>query len=327
MPCYKPLKGYRSRTVNESGKRGIVFNAKHGYVDMPVNVPCGQCIGCRLEYSRQWALRCLHEAYMYQNNCFITLTYNNENLPEDGSLVKKHFQDFMKRLRKKHQGKEPVWNNETERWEHPIRYYHCGEYGEKNKRPHYHAALFNFDFDDKEIYRIKDGIRLYKSEELEEIWGKGFVTIGEVTFESAAYIARYMLKKHKGENSETAYIKDLDKETGEIPNGPIQLLQPEYSTMSRRPGIGKTFYNKYKGDIYPKDFITVNGKKMQPPRYYDGLYEIENEDEYIRIKNRRKKRAEQSEDNTRERLDVKNAIKERKIKHLIREIEEQNHGK
>ena len=140
MPCYNPLKGYRSRTLNASGKRSIVFNLREGYVDQPIEVPCGQCIGCRLERSRQWAVRCVHEASLYKNNCFVTLTYSDDKLPSDGSLHFDHFQKFMKRLRRFYDDSR-------------IRFFHCGEYGEQYSRPHYHCCLFNFDFVDKKFWK------------------------------------------------------------------------------------------------------------------------------------------------------------------------------
>ena len=151
-------------------------------------VPCGQCIGCRLERSRQWAIRCVHEASLHTDNCFITLTYSPDCLPSDGSLNHDDFQKFFKRLRKHIAPKK-------------IRYYMCGEYGEdlqqpsKLGRPHFHACLFGLDFDDKQLYIVRDDVKLYTSATLEKIWGKGFVTIGDVTFESAAYVARYIAKK------------------------------------------------------------------------------------------------------------------------------------
>ena len=89
---------YRGRTRSQNGKFPIVFTPKDGYYDMPIQVPCGQCAGRRLDQSKQWALRCVHEAQVHDENCFITLTYNNENLPKDGSLNKRDFQLFMKRL-------------------------------------------------------------------------------------------------------------------------------------------------------------------------------------------------------------------------------------
>ena len=208
MPCYYPLHGYRAKHPEPSGKRRIVFNPKQGIQDEQVDVPCGQCIGCKLERSKQWAIRCVHEASMHQDNSFITLTYNDEHLPENGQLVKKDFQKFMKRLRKKC-GK--------------VRYYQCGEYGSQyddqgNKitdslnrellgRPHFHACLFGLDFPDKELWTVRNGINLYRSPTLEKIWKKGYSSIGNVTFESAAYVARYITKKLNG---------DKEKETCEL---------------------------------------------------------------------------------------------------------------
>jgi len=127
MACYHPLQAYRL------GDGQILFHDK-GHGD-PIELPCGQCIGCRISHSKQWAMRCVHEASLYDNNCFITLTYNPENLPPDCGLIKSDFQKFMKRLRKSYPSNK-------------IRYYQCGEYGDKNNRPHYHALLFGFNFDD-----------------------------------------------------------------------------------------------------------------------------------------------------------------------------------
>ena len=244
MPCYSPLKGF----VNlETG--GIVFK-RSSLAGKAREVACGQCLGCRLDRSRDWASRIVHEASMYDDNCFITLTYDEEHLPSDGSLNKKHFQDFMKRLRKKFP-------------ERRIRYYHCGEYGEKLDRPHYHACLFNFDFRDKEFFNERDGNTLFSSEILEKVWGRGFCTIGELTFQSAAYCARYVTKKVTGRESQEHYLRCDEY-------GVAFWLEPEYSTMSRRPGIGKFWYEKFKGDVFPSDECPVPGvgvlKKV--PRYY-----------------------------------------------------------
>ena len=294
MPCYRPLKGYRSREKNESGKRSIVFNGRLGFVDMPVDIPCGQCIGCRLERSRQWAMRCMHESQLYERSCFITLTYDPEHVPRDGSLNKRHFQLFIKRLRKVLKGKK-------------IRYFHCGEYGETLGRPHYHACLFNYDPEDKKLFSIAGGTRLYISELLTKVWGNGFVTVGEVTFESAAYVARYITKKITGDKAEEHYKGRL----------------PEYTTMSRRPGIGKEWFEKYTNDVYPKDFIMVREQKVQAPKYYDKLYEHSNPSEFALIKGRRKRTAKENAlDNTPERLDVKERHKTLTINQLKRRYED-----
>lgn len=300
MPCYHPLRGFRARHVNESGKRGIVFDRKAGFVDQPVEVPCGQCIGCRLERSRQWAMRCYHESKLYEDNCFVTLTYNDESLPEGGTLVKKHFQDFMKRLRFSHP-------------ERKIRYFHCGEYGETTFRPHYHAILFNLAFEDQKLFSIKNGFRLYTSDRLERIWGHGFATVGSVTFDSAGYCARYIMKKVTGDDAEKHYQR-IDPDTGEI-----FAVEPEYCTMSRRPGIGKGWLEKYKDQTYPSDTVVINGAVMRPPKFYDSQL---SDDERERIKHRRMSRAlEHAADNTLARLRVRQTVKEAQIGNLKRSVE------
>lgn len=310
MPCFSPLQGYRAISRNPSGKRGIVFNPKHGYRDMPVQVPCGQCRGCRLERSRQWAMRCYHESTLYPENSFITLTYNDDNLPAGGTLVKSHYQKFMKRLRKHNPGVK-------------IRYFQCGEYGDKNRRPHYHACLFNFDFKDKIPWKEENGTTLYISAELTQLWPYGFSTIGEVTFDSAAYVARYIMKKLNGKKAE-----DVNPETGlkhyenyDSQSGEIIPIQPEYTTMSRRPGIAADWYDQYKDDVYPSDFVVINGKRMRPSKFYDSILERTHQDEYERIKAKRKRKAKNyASDNTPERLAVRERVKTLQIKTLTREL-------
>lgn len=303
MPCYFPLQGYRSRSLNENGKRSVVFNIKDGYQDMPVTLPCSQCVGCRLERSRQWAVRCMHEASLYEHNCFITLTYSDEFLPRDGSLSVRHFQLFMKRLRK--------------RFGDGIRFFHCGEYGEKFRRPHYHALLFNFDFHDKTFWKEDNGHRIYRSVSLEELWPFGHSCIGSATFESAAYVARYIMKKVTGENAFLHYA-DVDYETGEV----INELKPEYTTMSRRPGIGKSWFDKFKSDVFPRDEVIVRGKKTRPPKFYDSQYELLYPDEMARIKGLRVSSAKAHAENcTPERLEVRRICKERQIEALVRNVD------
>lgn len=267
MTCYKPLHGYKSKEVNESGKRSLVFNPRDGYLDMPITVPCGQCIGCRLEKSRQWAIRCVYESQMHDENCFITLTYDEEHLPEDNSLHVEHFQKFIKRLRKKY-GKST------------IRYFHCGEYGDNYSRPHYHACIFGFDFPDKEHWKTTNGTKLYTSEICNNIWKNGYCVIGDVTFDSAAYVARYVTKKINSDENSYTRINFID--------GQVFDVKPEYATMSRRKAIGKEWFEKYKNDVYPHDYVIVNGQKMKPPKYFDKLLEEEDKFEYHIVKEARK---------------------------------------
>lgn len=264
MPCYKPLIGWRSDERNENGKFPVVFSLPKGK-DLPeTSIVCGRCIGCRLEKSRQWAMRLVNESTLHSQNCFITLTYNDENLPSDMSLDKKVFQDFMKSLRHKI---API----------KIRFYACGEYGVDQEllkegiyaigRPHYHAIIFGYDFPDRvPLSRSPDGKMLYESAELNKVWGNGFASLGTVEFDSCAYVARYCMKKITGDDAIDHY-QYFDPESGEI-----HLREPEFPLMSRRPGIGKKYFEKFKTD-FEKGFITVNGRKVQLPKYYDQLLE------------------------------------------------------
>jgi hypothetical protein len=257
----------KEKTVSKE-KDVIVFNCT-SYDYEPMQLPCGSCIGCRLEYSRQWAIRCVHESKLYKENCFITLTYSTDKVPSNGSLDKKVFQKFMKRLRKRFSDRK-------------IRFYHCGEYGEKRGRPHYHACIFNLDLPDKKYLKTIKGCKLYTSEILSELWGYGFASVGSLTFESAAYVARYCTKKINGKKANE--IKDNGLKHYERMNedGEIIVLSPEYSTMSRggrgvgEGGIGKGYFDMYKRDWYPQDKLTIRGKECRPPKYYGNLYEQDN---------------------------------------------------
>ena len=265
-----------------------------------MQVACGQCIGCRLERSRQWAVRCMHEIHMYEKNCFITLTYDEEHLPKDYSLDMRHFQLFMKRLRKKHGN--------------GIRFFHCGEYGDAKERPHYHAILFNFDFDDRKLWKLSNGVPVYTSESLEKLWGKGFCTVGAATFQSAAYVARYVLKKRTGPGS-ARYYERMDPETGEIFE-----LKPEYVTMSRRPGIGKDWIEEYWSDVWPHDYVVVNAHKTRPPRFYEKQLEAADPSAHKQVKRERKAKNLQFADNqTPERLLVREKVQQSRLDRLKRE--------
>lgn len=316
MPCYHPLTAWRGNKA-KSGKRQIVFKAVAAWTDhkaCELKLPCGQCIGCRLERSRQWAMRCVHESSLYDRNCFITLTYSPQNLPADGSLNVRDFQLFIKRLRKKYGP--------------GIRFFQCGEYGEKFSRPHHHALLFNFDFKDKTVWTIRNSMFTYRSASLESLWPYGLSEIGSLTFESAAYVARYIMKKVSGTDAVEHYV-DHD-------NGVIR--KPEYITMSRRPGIAKNWFLKWNSDVYPHDTVSFRGMKMRPPKFYDHCLENINSSMLDKIKSVRKKNAEKlvimydkilrkpvlRSDNCHERLLVKESIKMSKLKLLTRKMEASN---
>jgi hypothetical protein len=241
------------------GSVKFVSRNKKG-VDGTLELPCGQCIGCRLERSRQWAMRCLHESSLYESNSFITLTYDDSNLPAGGSLNYPDFQRFMKRLRK---------NSKS-----AIRFYMGGEYGESTARPHFHACLFGYDFPDKVFFRKSaSGEKLYTSKFLESLWPFGLSSIGDVTFASAAYIARYCVQKVTGDAADAHYsCPEFVDEDGVIRSSVV----PEFNHMSLKPGIGARWLSKYQTDVFPRDYVVVNGVKTKPPKYYDVLFEREN---------------------------------------------------
>jgi len=298
MPCYHPLSAYQCADGT------IVFQERRWFNTVKtLSLPCGQCIGCRLERSRQWAMRCMHEAQLHEKNSFITLTYDNTHLPSDGSLHYKDFQLFIKRLRKK-------FGNSR------IRYYMAGEYGENFGRPHFHACIFGYDFHDKKLWkRSPSGAMLYRSSDLELLWPFGYSSIGDVNFESAAYVARYIMKKVTGHNSKAHYT-ETNPETGEI-----TTRKPEFNKMSLKPGIGYDWYKKYKTDVYPHDYVIIKGKKVKPPKFYDKKYKIDNPYEFDELLYKREINGKlNSEDNTMERLIVKETVQNAKLQKLKRSL-------
>lgn len=264
MPCYGPLTAYRPRS--DSADKRLVFKKTDAETGIAIKIPCGKCPGCKLEMSRQWAVRCMHEKRLHKSSCFVTLTYNDANLPPGNTLVKSDLQNFLKRLR-----------HETGPG---LRFFACGEYGSITSRPHYHLLLLNSDFTDKRIVKSGSQYNLYESPSLSKLWTAGNHALGDVTFESAAYVARYCMKKRQ--NGKTT----SDGRT------------PEYIVMSRRPGLGTGYFDKYKSEIISHDTIIVNGLPAALPRFYDnklagltgyseqiGLY---SKMELIKLKRRRK---------------------------------------
>lgn len=265
MVCYHPLTAIK--ITDSQGKVNVRVTGSLDWNDHLVKtdrddfllLPCGHCIGCRLERSRQWAVRCIHEASFHDDNCFLTLTYDDVHLPENGSLIKKDLTDFWKRLRRAIFPKK-------------LRYFACGEYGSKFERPHYHACVFGYSPDDKKLYSIRAGSRLYISPLIAKLWPFGFHTIGDVTFDSAAYVARYVLKKVTGDNADSHY------------NG----REPEYVVMSRRPGIAHDWIRKFYDDVYPHDYVVIRDNiKCRPPKYYDQIYDFECNGDLEYVKNKR----------------------------------------
>ncbi|WNK13548.1 MAG: replication initiator protein [Microvirus sp.] len=241
MPCYNPLQAVQGADPL-TGEWRVSFRVGSTLLSAKaVEVPCGQCIGCRISRARGWALRCLHEARLYTDNSFLTLTYAPEHLPE--SLRVRDLQLFFKRLRYFSERK--------------FRYYAVGEYGTKLSRPHYHCLLFGFDFPDKKLWKGTGANRLYRSELLERAWPFGHALIGSVTTESAQYVAKYSVKQVRGKRAKEHYGSKA----------------PEFAVMSRRPGIGAGWIDQYESSVFPRDFVVVpGGRKVAVPRYYLGRF-------------------------------------------------------
>lgn len=297
MPCYRPIDAWRHAA-------GVTFQPT---IDAsPIKLPCGRCIGCRLERSRQWAVRLTHELRFHDESAFITLTYNKEKLPKDGSLDVKHFQDFMKRLRK------CVYPQK-------VRFFHAGEYGERRGRPHYHAIIFGLSFVEKayDLEKSDRGDTTWSSPQLDQLWPFGMNRVGAVTFESCAYVARYVTKKVTGSLAESHYER-ICEATGEV-----FRLKPEYATMSRRPGIGFQHFDRYMPEIYPADEVISRGHRAKPPKFYDKLLERYNPLVYAKVKEMRECALMLSPVGERspQRLHAKEACKQAQIASLTRRYE------
>ncbi len=269
MPCFKPLKGYKDPSTG-----ALTFNQKG--TAQTLEVACGQCLGCRLDHALMWAVRIVHESYLYldqQGNCFVTLTYRDASectekqfrdgqfIPPDLSLRPDDVSKFIRRLRKS--------------VTHKIRYFYCGEYGDENQRPHYHICLFNHSFNDQVLWKDEEGFYTYTSNSLENLWPWGFSTVQALNFETAAYTARYALKKITGKKADEHYLRCDDY-------GVAYWLLPEYIRMStgrNKPcGLGAGFYAKFSDDIFPSDMVPVPGKGVirKVPRYYQNILESQN---------------------------------------------------
>lgn len=309
MPCYHPLSAYKTAA-------GAVVFVERGDIVASLFLPCGQCIGCRLERSRQWAIRITHEAAMWDENCFITLTYDNAHVTD--TLRYEDFKLFMKKLRK---GVGCVikgcLHDESSDCK-SVRFFCCGEYGDDFQRPHFHACIFGTNFgSDRIIFkRSGGGFDIFRSARLESLWGMGFSSVGELTFESAAYVARYVCKKVTGEKEAISRrYRKVDVETGEI-----TMRQPELAHMSLKPGIGAKWFEKYKGEVFPLDRVIARGVPSKPPKYYDYLAKCNDAGMMEDVKDQRVVRAIARGDNGEERLTVKEIVAKARLKAFKREL-------
>lgn len=299
MSCYRPLKAFRTSA-------GVSFSelSRDDHLG-DIEIPCGQCIGCRMRRASDWTLRVMHEAQSWPSSCFVTLTYARDRLPPLGSLDHRDFQLFMKRARKAQKGGQ-------------IRYYMCGEYGPLNQRPHYHACLFNIDFREDRIPAGKSssGSTYYSSKTLDKLWTHGITSVQDLNKQTAGYCARYIMKKQLGESAKTAYVY-TNPETGEI-----HQLKPEYAAMSLKPGIGAAWFDKYQRDVFPHDFVVSEGVKQRVPKLYDRLAKRSDLVDTDQVEYARQLRAKKADaDNTDQRRRDREQVHLAKVATLKRNLE------
>lgn len=317
----KKIIKFLGHPVNDNQKT-VYYRGKDYPIDMLIKIPCGKCVGCRLEYSRQWANRCMLELQYHDSAYFCTFTYDDDHVPrtyypdpETGeafpamTLQKRDFQLLMKRIRKHFPDDQ-------------IRFFACGEYGSQTFRPHYHAIIFGLHLSDLIPYKkVREGgefYTYYNSPSLQECWPYGFVVVGEVTWESCAYTARYVMKKLKGKEADF-YGK--------------HNIQPEFTLMSRRPGIARNYYDTHP-TLFDTDYINIStpkgGKKFRPPRYFEKLFEVDQLLRSAELKEIKKRMAIESQKAKLARtsltgdelLEVEEAAQVNKLKSLRRSLHE-----
>lgn len=278
MPCYHPLLAWRYPDPSSKSGYSLDFRQKANFYHPQgeaIQVPCGRCIGCKMRKARDWSVRCQLEAQLHDRSCFLTLTYNDFNLPltKDGdpTLVKRDLQLFLKRLRK-----------ELSNYDITIRFFACGEYGNRLARPHYHLLIFGCDFTEFDnIIKNHNSLapitlrstcfgREYLSPIIASAWPYGYHVIGSLTPQSCSYVARYVTKKQYG--TRTTY----------------GTRQPEFVLMSRRPGIAHDWYEQYGKYVRDNDIVHVGKIAVRPPAYFDRLTELTDSEMCAIIKQRRK---------------------------------------
>lgn len=285
MPCNKPLLAVISDQETKSGKKKYIPIGRYDHdlaVDYPdgIKIPCGKCAGCRAQKSREWADRMILELDHSKKAVFLTLTYNDDHVPAimqittgqfELTLQKRDLQLFMKRLRKRFKDKE-------------LRFYAVGEYGKNTQRPHYHLILFGLGLDDFKDLKIKGSNELgqiyYKSDWLaEEVWKLGFCLLSEVSWKTCAYVARYVKKKDMGLVTDE-YVE--------------RMSQPEFSVMSRDPGIGMYYPLEHKEYLSKSVYYFSDQNdivQVRFPSVFLNYLEKNDKKRYLELKEERKKYA------------------------------------
>lgn len=272
MPCFHPITAYRGAAG------GAISFTEGGDSGPPLELPCGRCLGCRKRRTLEWVTRITNEAQMHDANSFVTLTYG-ENCEPDLNYA--DFQTFMRKLRRQHR----------------VRFFVAGEYGDINKRPHWHAIIFGKSFS-RDYPVSKDA---WGSHELDELWDRrGWASHGEVNNTTAGYVAAYCIPKRSADDQK---YQRVHLGTGEI----IQI-RPEFARMSLKPGLGETWIKKYHKEVYSArdGIIRPGGQQIKPPRYYDKIMATINNKQLMEVETNRQLEALKREgDNTQQRLKVK----------------------
>lgn len=309
MGCFYPLAATQfpnGEIIIHKRTPGIHQGSTPAHLGRDLKLPCNQCIGCKIQRSQEWATRCLHESQQHQSNCFLTLTIADKSMPAaapDGSLSLRTHQTFVKRLR------HTIGSR--------ISFYMCGEYGDKLLRPHYHYLIFGYDFPDKVFVKTStSGEALYESPSLNLLWTYGKAWIGQVTYESCAYVASYVMKKLNGDKALEHYRRQDEA-------GNDFWLEPEFNQMSRRPAIAQKWWEEFHHDVIVDDVIVrKGGGLMKPPRYYDKLLAVMDPGAHAFMKLKREMRAKElTTDNTPARLAEKETVAIAKLKHKQRTLE------
>ncbi len=354
MTCFHPITAWKQTRADYDlspkdyyALKKLSFREVEGRQKIKIN--CGHCLGCRMDHADMWATRCFIESKNWSNNCFVTLTYNTPNLPLSrqglATLRKKDLQDFFKRLRYYHKGAEEWHRPDTGEFENPIRYFGCGEYGPRGGRPHYHVLIFNWKPNDLEKWRQnRYGDWIYKSKELQKIWGKGFITVEEVNYHTAGYVCQYVLKKAgispepREYTNEITLVERVDERTGktflygkntirkkELPK------ENEFIVMSRAVGIGRKYWEDNKRKIKRNGGILLNidgvVKKKPIPKYFRTLWERENWVDYYEFKYKQQKIGEKKQEELLKKYNYPDLTEEQKLNEILKTREHQLRAK
>lgn len=313
MVCYNPIPAcYNKRQFEKTGKKEIhlvlhekekgdvkwLYNEKyfpHANYEY-IYLPCRKCAGCRSDNSKMWMVRAVNELKLHKDNCFITLTYADDSpiVKDDplclASLRYRHFQNFMKRLRKRFNSPK-------------LKYLMCGEYGPKNGRAHFHCILFNFDFPDKKLHHLDKNFRHYYSQSLQELWSTydkkekifiphGFVDLANCDIDCCAYVSQYVLKKLDIDEP-PVFVDSYVDDDNVVHNIPLADRCPPMIRSSRNPSIGLEWYKKFGSSAVENGFIRIGERKLKTPDYYFKKFEVDNPEKFEIIKAKRDEKMKQ----------------------------------